>query len=46
MQIKEVIMESKIQNMSRLFAAVGNQEFVALSNIFHQDEPCIQSSDG
>ena len=29
MQIKEIIIESKIQNMSRLFEAVGNQEFVA-----------------
>ena len=34
MQIKEIIIESKIQNMSRLFAAVGNQEFVAFVATF------------
>ena len=34
MQIKEIITESKIQNMSRLFAAVGNQEFVAFLTFF------------
>ena len=34
MQIKEIIIESKIQNMSTLFAATGNQEFVALLSYF------------
>ena len=34
MQIKEIIIESKIQNMSRLFAAVENQEFVAFLTFF------------
>ena len=34
MHIKEIIIESKIQNMSRLFAAVGNQEFVAFLTYF------------
>ena len=34
MQVKEIIIESKIQNMSRLFAAVGNQEFVAFLTYF------------
>ena len=29
MQIKEIIIESKIRNTSRLFADVGNQEFTA-----------------
>ena len=34
MQIKETIIESKLQNMSRLFAAVGNQESVAFLTLF------------
>ena len=34
MQLKEIIIESKVQNMSRLFAAVGNQELVAFLTFF------------
>ena len=34
MQIKDIIIESKIQNKSKLFAAVGNQEFVAFLTFF------------
>ena len=34
MQIKEIIIGLKIQNMSRSFAAVGNQEFVAFLTYF------------
>ena len=34
MQIKEIIIESKIQNMYRLFPTVGNQEYVAFLTLF------------
>ena len=34
MQNKKIKIESKIQNMSRLFSAVGNQEFVVYLTFF------------
>ena len=34
MQSKEIVIEPKIQNMSRLFAAVGNQQFAAFLTFF------------
>ena len=34
MQIKEIIIELKIQNRSRLFAAIENQEFAAFLTYF------------
>ena len=34
MQSKEIVIEPKIQNMSRLFATVGNQQFVAFLTFF------------
>ena len=45
MQSKKMVIELKTQNMSILFAAVGNQQFV-LFNTFHQDEVYFQSSYG
>ena len=34
MQIKEITIEPKIQNMARLFVTVGNQKFVAFLTFF------------
>ena len=34
MQSKEIVIEPKIQNMSILFATVGNQQFVAFLTFF------------
>ena len=34
MQSKELVIEPKIQNMSRLFATVGNQQSVAFLTFF------------
>ena len=34
MQSKEIVIEAKIQNMSRLFATVRNQQFVAFLTFF------------